>query len=118
MANQKTYKILERDPYLADFAGDIELRMRLYRETKKRLLGKEKKISSFANGNLYYGFHQEGDTWVYREWAPGADALALIGDFNGWDRQANPDWSMAPMSKCRSHLENRYLIGFRYIYIV
>ena len=90
MANQKTYKILERDPYLADFAGDIELRMRLYRETKKRLLGKEKKISSFANGNLYYGFHQEGDTWVYREWAPGADALALIGDFNGWDRQANP----------------------------
>ena len=71
MANQKTYKILERDPYLADFAGDIELRMRLYQETKKRILGKEKKISSFANGNLYYGFHQEGDTWVYREWAPG-----------------------------------------------
>lgn len=90
MANQKTYKILERDPYLADFAGDIELRMRLYQETKKRILGKEKKISSFANGNLYYGFHQEGDTWVYREWAPGADALALIGDFNEWDRQANP----------------------------
>ena len=53
----KTYKILERDPYLADFSGDIELRMNRYRETKKRLLGKEKKISSFANGNLYYGFH-------------------------------------------------------------
>ena len=54
MANQKTYKILERDPYLADFAGDIELRMRLYQETKKRILGKEKKISSFANGNLLW----------------------------------------------------------------
>lgn len=86
----KTYKILERDPYLADFSGDIELRMNRYRETKKRLLGKEKKISSFANGNLYYGFHQEGDEWVYREWAPGAEAMALIGDFNGWDREANP----------------------------
>ena len=26
----------------------------------------------------------------YREWAPGAHYLALIGDFNGWDRGANP----------------------------
>ncbi len=26
----------------------------------------------------------------YREWAPGAHSLSLIGDFNGWDRAADP----------------------------
>ncbi len=26
----------------------------------------------------------------YREWAPGAKALHLIGDFNGWNRESHP----------------------------
>ncbi|MFM7323202.1 MAG: 1,4-alpha-glucan-branching enzyme, partial [Armatimonadota bacterium] len=26
----------------------------------------------------------------YREWAPGAHSLHLIGEFNGWDRGADP----------------------------
>ena len=91
MASEKEkYKILERDPYLAHFEGDIELRMQLYRDTKKRLLGRGKTLSDFANGNLYYGFHPGPNGWIYREWAPGAEKMALIGDFNGWDRKAAP----------------------------
>lgn len=43
-----------------------------------------------ATGHLYYGFHRTQDGWVYREWAPGADALHLIGDFNGWNRESHP----------------------------
>lgn len=30
------------------------------------------------------GFLQEKGCLVYREWAPGATAAQLIGDFNGW----------------------------------
>ena len=33
------YKILEYNPQLIDFQADIELRMSLYRDTKKRILG-------------------------------------------------------------------------------
>jgi 1,4-alpha-glucan branching enzyme len=28
-------------------------------------------------------------------WAPGADYVAVIGDFNGWDKGANPLWARA-----------------------
>ena len=35
---------------------------------------------------MYYGFHKTDDGWYYREWAPKADALYLIGDCNNWDR--------------------------------
>ena len=33
------YRILELNPQLQNFAGDIDLRMRLYRDTKARILG-------------------------------------------------------------------------------
>ena len=33
------YRILELNPYLMDFKGDIDLRMHLYHSTKHRILG-------------------------------------------------------------------------------
>ena len=79
-------RLIKIDPYLEPYKGDIDLRMKLYRQTRKRLLGEHKDLSSYANGHLYFGFHQQDGGWYYREWAPHAQALALIGDFNGWDR--------------------------------
>jgi 1,4-alpha-glucan branching enzyme len=42
-------------------------------------------------GYEIYGFnvHDNGDV-VYREWAPNAMRAYLIGDFNGWNRDATP----------------------------
>lgn len=31
------------------------------------------------------GFSREGNTIVYREWAPAAGSVQLIGDFNNWN---------------------------------
>ena len=28
--------------------------------------------------------------YVFRVWAPGADAVSLVGDFNGWDIDKDP----------------------------
>ena len=89
-ADKPAYKILSIDPYLKDFAGDIDLRMQRYSATRKTLLGDRADISSLANGYLYYGFHRTQEGWVYREWAPGADEMHLIGDFNQWDRLSHP----------------------------
>ena len=33
----------------------------------------------------YLGAHREGDSYVFRVWAPNADAVYVIGEFNGWD---------------------------------
>ncbi|GAA0879040.1 alpha-amylase family glycosyl hydrolase [Algoriphagus jejuensis] len=40
----------------------------------------------------YYGVHFEKmrNGWVYREWAPAAKQLFLMGDFNWWDRESHP----------------------------
>lgn len=87
---KKQYKIMSIDPYLQPFYNDIALRMQRHADTRQLLLGDKADLSSFANGYLYYGFHRTDDGWVFREWAPGADAVHLIGDFNGWDRASHP----------------------------
>ncbi|WP_243562429.1 alpha amylase C-terminal domain-containing protein [Neobittarella massiliensis] len=98
---EKNYKILDIDPYIKPYAGDIRLRMDLYDQAKKRLLQKGQSLRDFASGSLYYGFHRAKGGWTYREWAPNATAMHLIGDFNGWDRSAHPmtqledgDWEL------------------------
>ena len=41
-------------------------------------------LSDFANGYNYYGLHLTDGGWVFREWAPNATDIYLVGDFNGW----------------------------------
>ena len=42
------------------------------------------KLSDFANGHHYYGLHKMKRGWVFREWAPNATKIFLVGDFNNW----------------------------------
>ena len=84
------WKIINLNPQLKDFESDIQLRMDNYERTKKSLLAEGQQLKDFANGHLYYGFHQTKDGWYYREWAPGAEAMYLCGDFNNWDRRSCP----------------------------
>ncbi|MDD3335880.1 MAG: alpha-amylase family glycosyl hydrolase [Eubacteriales bacterium] len=88
---KKSLAILDADPWLKPFEGDLNMRMRRYQELKKALLGTENgDLSSFATGYLYYGFHRTQNGWVYREWAPAAEQLYLEGDFNGWNQRSHP----------------------------
>ena len=84
------HKIITLDPILGYFTKDLDLRMRNYRATKKKLLGDGQKLIDFANGHHFFGFHRQEDGWVYREWAPGAENLFVTGDFCSWDRYAYP----------------------------
>ena len=84
------YRILELNPQLQSFAGDIDLRMFLYRATKGRILGEGQTLNDFANAHNYYGFHRVDGGWVYREWAPSAYQLYLEGEFNGWNQTSHP----------------------------
>lgn len=87
---QRSYELMQIDPWLEQYEGDINLRMKRYTETRKTLLSGGKKIEDLGNGYLYYGIHRLEDGWVYREWAPAAKALHFIGDFNDWNRQSHP----------------------------
>src|ERR1700722_13950785 len=51
-------------------------------------------LGEISKGHHYFGFNRgelfgKQGVW-YREWAPGALQLRVIGDFNNWDRWANP----------------------------
>ncbi|MBR2615064.1 MAG: alpha amylase C-terminal domain-containing protein [Clostridia bacterium] len=83
-------KILSYDPYLQPYEEKLEERLQAFERKKHTLLGKGRSLAAFANGHLYFGFHRTREGWVYREWAPGADALFLTGDFCGWDTTAHP----------------------------
>ena len=84
------YRILELNPQLEPFSGDIDLRMHLYRSTKKRILSDGQSLNDFANAHLYFGFHHVDGGWYYREWAPSAYQLYLEGDFNSWNQTSHP----------------------------
>lgn len=84
------WEILDIDPWIKDYEDDINLRMNEYEKQKNRLISDGEKLSDFANAYHYYGFHKVKDGWIYREWAPHADGLYLIGDFNDWDRHSHP----------------------------
>ena len=86
----KNWKIFEIDPWIKDYKNDIDLRMEEYKKQKNRLLKKGEKLKDFANAHNYYGFHKTKTGWIYREWAPNAKGLYLIGDFNNWDRHSHP----------------------------
>lgn len=43
-------------------------------------------LSAGINNHFYYGMHRTADGWVFREWAPNATRIYLVGDFNGWHR--------------------------------
>ncbi len=66
--------------------------MRLYDGRLASIRRRYGSLLECANGFARMGFNRDAATgeWVYREWAPGARGLFLIGDFNGWNRAAHP----------------------------
>ena len=84
------YRILELNPQLKPFEGDIDLRMDLYHRTKERILPNGMDLKEFANAHNYFGIHHLDGAWVYREWAPSAHQLYLTGEFNDWNFTSHP----------------------------
>lgn len=82
----KDFAIISSDSYLKPFANAIIGRYEYFETVEKKLIGENDSLSSFATGYLYFGLHKTTDGWVFREWAPNANAIFLIGDFNNWQR--------------------------------
>ena len=80
-------KIIENDPWLSPYQAAIEGRHdhALWRESE--LTGGKMSLADFATGYLYYGLQRTDSCWVFREWAPNATQIYLIGDFSGWEEQ-------------------------------
>lgn len=84
--------VVQDDPYLEPYEKKLQLRLDHYRRLSGYLKREHGSLSGFASAYRYFGVNYDSDRkgWWYREWAPAARQLYLIGDFNGWDRASHP----------------------------
>ena len=79
-------KIYETDPYLAPYKEAIEARHARIEGMRRHIAG-DGLLKDAVNNHMYYGLHRCDDgSWVFREWAPNATKIYLVGDFNNWKR--------------------------------
>ena len=87
---RKTNKIkhiglVKNDGYLEPYEEAIRGRHEHYLWKMSQLTQNGKiALTDFANGYAYYGLHPTPNGWVFREWAPNAERIFLVGDFNEW----------------------------------
>ena len=77
--------LVARDGYLQPYEDAIRGRHDHAQWKKSQLTSRGRRtLSDFASGHDYFGLHKTARGWVFREWAPNATAITLIGDFNQW----------------------------------
>ena len=76
------------DPWLGPYEADIVARRDRALDTLAALAEGHGSLAAFARAYQHFGIHYDAgrQVWTYREWAPAARQLALIGEFNDWDR--------------------------------
>jgi 1,4-alpha-glucan branching enzyme len=77
-------KIIENDPWLEPYSSALEGRHQSAVGKEAELTGGVQTLSDFSTGYLFFGLHYTERGWVFREWAPNATSVFMVGDFNGW----------------------------------
>ncbi|XP_078514469.1 1,4-alpha-glucan-branching enzyme [Lissotriton helveticus] len=84
-------RLMETDPYLKPFETDYIRRYSLLSKRLKHIEENEGGLDTFTRSYELFGVNRQADGGVYcREWAPGADAVFLTGDFNDWNHFSHP----------------------------
>lgn len=76
--------IIKNDPWLEPYSAAIEGRHQDAINKEKELTADAGSLKAFANAYNYFGLHRTDTGWVFREWAPHATSINLIGDFSKW----------------------------------
>ena len=92
MQHPRKLKLIETDPWLKPSEQDIIDRYNRFRERIDEIQRDFGSLMEFAEGYKYFGINYDKTRkgWTYREWAPQAKALYLVGDFNNWDQFSHP----------------------------
>ncbi|MBB6325189.1 1,4-alpha-glucan branching enzyme [Algoriphagus iocasae] len=92
MKEPEKLNLVKDEPWLESYAPKISDRYHRFQASLKEIENFSGSITEFARNHEFYGIHFEAwrKGWVYREWAPAAEALYFFGDFNNWDRTSHP----------------------------
>ncbi len=84
--------LVKNDVWLEPYYQEITRRFLHFHQTIFGLETAHHSLYDFAGNHHFLGLNYDEDLkgWHYREWAPAAKALFLIGDFNQWDKVSHP----------------------------
>ncbi|MCB1041940.1 MAG: alpha amylase C-terminal domain-containing protein [Acidobacteria bacterium] len=85
--------MVAQDPHLAQHSEGLVRRWLHYEQMREKLVpsGHLRDASAWhKHVGFQNGTHNGVDGVWFREWAPAAQAMHLIGDFNDWDRNKHP----------------------------
>ncbi len=110
-------KLIQSDSWLAPFEKTIRKRMENLRE-KMNKIASGWFLKDFATGHLYFGLHKTDNGWVFREWAPNATEIYMVGDFSDWKtdpkyaltKKENGNWEIFLAESAIKHLQQFKLL--------
>ncbi|MFZ5569399.1 MAG: alpha amylase C-terminal domain-containing protein [Thermodesulfobacteriota bacterium] len=76
--------LIAADNGLGAYRTILLRRIEKIQSMEKRLTHPQENLSDFANGHEYFGMHFRNGQWIFREWAPNATAIFLIGEMSAW----------------------------------
>ena len=84
--------LVKNDPWLNPVSNAVEARHNRYKQRLKYIKNRYGSLKTFATAHQFLGFNYDKRRkgWWYREWAPAAHYLSLMGDFNDWNRYEYP----------------------------
>ncbi|CAF1618239.1 unnamed protein product, partial [Adineta ricciae] len=84
--------LLKLDPYLAPYEDEIRRRYYVFQKLLKQLETEEQGIDIFTSAYKRFGIQVNRQTNEINitEWAPGAKAMYIHGDFNNWREKQYP----------------------------
>ncbi|MDL2306262.1 alpha amylase C-terminal domain-containing protein, partial [Bacteroides sp. OttesenSCG-928-D19] len=81
-------KLTQNDPWLEPYKEAIVGRHQHAVDKIAELTNNGKEtLAEFASGHLYFGLHRTPTGWVFREWAPNATHIYMVGTFNDWKQR-------------------------------
>jgi len=80
-------RLLKGDAYLQPYVDVIRCRLERIEKTAESLTLRKMSLADFAAGHEYFGLHFRNKEWVFREWAPNATAIYLVGEMTGWQQR-------------------------------
>jgi 1,4-alpha-glucan branching enzyme len=87
MENAPLRKLLDSDPLLKQYKKILSRRITNILEKEKTLTQRKMGLAEFALGHEFFGLHFCGNQWIFREWAPNAGAVYLVGDMTDWQEK-------------------------------
>ncbi len=108
---KKFLPLIAGDPWLEPYAEAIEGRHQDAIGKMATLTQGKMSLADFANAHNYYGLHRTSQGWVFREWAPHATAVYMVGDFDSWQECApyrlqkidNGNWEIVLPERALKH---------------